>query len=181
MKLISIFLSLFMFSLNAYATPKAVIIIRHAEKINDESTGLSELGKKRAEYLVHFVNSNTELKNLGSISHIFAASPKHETSSLRSIQTAAPLEKSLNIKMNIDYTKDQVGKLSKEVLTNPKFNNKVIFIVWAHAKIAKLAEKLGADTAPKEWDDQDYDHVWILKYNGNNFEHFFEINQTFQH
>lgn len=178
MKIILTLFLLLIFQTTAYALPSAVILIRHAEKPYWGNT-LSELGEKRALNLVNFVKNDKNITDLGPINFLFAASPKHDDSSIRSIQTITPLSKSLNIFINTNYTRGQEEEVAREILSNPIYNNKVIFIAWAHAKIAKLAHKLGSYNTPSEWEDEDYDHVWILKFNKTNQIDFLEINQYF--
>lgn len=163
---------------NAYAIPSAVIIMRHAEK---PATGnvLSEEGQRRALNLVNFVRVDRNISELGAINFLFAAAPKKEDSSIRSIQTITPLAQSINLAINTNYIKDDVSRLAQDLLINSAYNNKVVLIAWAHAKIAKLARKLGALNSPEDWDDLDYDHVWILKYNNSTTPSFLEISQNF--
>lgn len=172
--------SLAFYSVSVFAVPSHVIIIRHAEKPEneDEDNTLSAEGERRAVALVNYVKKSPDMKKMGLPQFIFAASPKKEGSSIRSIQTAIPLSKDLNININTDYTRDEYDGLVKELLTNSKYNKKTIFIVWAHKRIVKMARALGAKDTPDEWEDDEYDRAWVLHFENNKSVDFENIKQN---
>lgn len=168
-----------LYSVNVFATPKHVIIIRHAEKPEDETINtLSPEGEKRAEALVSYVKNSPDMKRLGLPQFIFASSPKKEGSSIRSIQTVIPLSKALNVTINTDYMRDDYVLLVQELLTNPKYNNKTVFIAWAHKRIVKMTKALGATNAPDEWEDDEFDRTWVIHYKNNQYDSFENLKQN---
>ena len=176
----SLLILISLISLNAWATPKAVMIIRHAEKVETEET-LSEIGFKRANALVTFFSHSQFSKSNGVPDFIFAASPKDENSSIRSIQTATPIANFLKIPINKNFTREEYTYLTNEILSNPIYNNKIVLIVWAHKRIKEIAENLGAHESsglPKKWSDKNFDRLWLINFKNNSFESFKDIAQN---
>ena len=75
-----------------FAQPAQVIIIRHAEK-PDSGNGLSLKGMKRAAALVPYFLGTESLLKFGEPVAIYAQAQRHETSSIRPIETVRPLAK----------------------------------------------------------------------------------------
>jgi hypothetical protein len=53
------------------------------------------------------------------------------------------------------------------VLTDPKYDGKVVLIAWHHGKIPELARALGAKDVPDKWDPAVFDRVWEITYKDN--------------
>ena len=174
-KMIKLFL--FLFSMNAFAMPANVVIIRHAEK-PESGHILSPEGEKRALLIVDYVIKSQDMKAVGLPNFIFASNPKDEESSVRSIQTVTPLAKALKLTINTNYVADDYKKMVAEILSNPIYNQKNIFIAWGHKKIDKIAKKLGVTNYPDEWSDDDYDSVWIVNYKNNAVNNFSIVKQN---
>jgi hypothetical protein len=154
----------------AFAAPAQVILIRHAEK-PEYGAELSARGFKRAEALVKFFQTSSAVGRYGTPAAIYAAAPKHEDSSIRSIQTVTPLASALRLTINTDFTRGQVHKLARAIMENPEYDGRMVLVCWQHEAIVEIASVLAEynnsglavqSTLPYEWEDAAFDRVWIL-------------------
>jgi len=148
----------------ALATPKIILIIRHGEKVvtpdGDENSGdLTPKGLARAAALATAIP-----KNFPRPDFIFAAA--NSKKSHRVVDTVTPLSKALGEPLDTDFKNKEFADLAQEVLTDPKYDGKVVLIAWHHGHIPELAHALGATQAPDEWDPTVFDRVWVLTYHG---------------
>lgn len=157
-------------SATCFATPKEIIIIRHGDKLPQKSPGvtLSAKGQLRAEALVPYF-----LKTFGRPDFIFVSKPsaKHSKShSFREIQTVAPLANRLTqlehkaFPINYPYRAPNYANLADLLLSNVKYDNKLILVCWDHRVIPKLAKLLGVNQKLTAWPKEDFDSVYIIKY-----------------
>src|SRR3990167_2860378 len=163
--------TLFFFT-TCFSAPREIVIIRHADKLENANTGLflSPKGQVRAERFVSYY-----LKNYNVPDYIFVTRPgdllhASDGLSMRPVQTIAPLANELNVenkkfKLNDDYFKDDYGKMAKVLLSDAIYKNKMILICWHHGKINALSQLLGVKSDMKKWHHNNYDSVYILKYN----------------
>jgi phosphohistidine phosphatase SixA len=138
--------------------PKQVLLIRHAEKPDDDSPDLSPTGRKRAEALPTLF----ERGDFPAPDFIFAA--RASKNSDRSAQTVAPLAKKLKREVNASYANDDYDKLAAELLSDPRYEGKTVLICWHHGNLPELAEKLKGEGVPDKWKDGVFDRVWVLTY-----------------
>lgn len=145
--------------------PKAVILIRHAEKpIPEEaSPSLSERGWQRAKLLPQIFVNNQTLSQISLPDYLFAAGLENKDSSRRSIETLQYLSKSIQVPINDFFKRDDYKDLVDEILQNPQYNNKVIMIAWQHKILSKIAGRLGVSPKP-EWDDEKFDRIWLITF-----------------
>ena len=159
----------------AFAAPAQVVIIRHAEK-QEYGNQLSEKGFRRAEALVNFFLSVPAVTGYGTPVAVYAAAPKNEDSSIRSIQTVTPLARALNITINTDFTRGQAHKLVKDIMENPRYTGRMVLICWQHGHTTDIVRELAEYSPygpaaeiflPDEWPDAKYDRAWIIdRYRG---------------
>lgn len=158
----------------AFAAPAQVIFIRHAEK-PDIGAELSPQGFKRAAALVNFFKTNPAVTRYGAPVAIYAAAPKSEDSSVRSIQTVAPLARALGIDINDSFTRGQTNKLARDIMQNPAYEGRLVLICWQHEKIIDAAQALAeyGGTSPEvyamiplAWPSEAFDRVWIMDLKG---------------
>lgn len=145
--------------------PARVLILRHAEKIDEDlnSVLLSPRGDERAAALEQlFVKSKGRPEPLSRPDFIFAG--KNKKSSHRPVITVTPLAKSLKLEINAEYISEEPKKLADELLTNKKYDGKTILICWRHSTLPELATLLKATNAPKDWKDSVFDRVWDITY-----------------
>ena len=145
------------------ATPSQIIIIRHAEKPEQKSEDLSEVGFRRAEALKKVFEVHPELAEKGRPDFLFAAKYISGQSSKRSIQTITPLSVALNLQINTQYVTDDYKSLAKDLLTNPKYAGRSIFISWTHSNIPGLAKAFGSSTKD-DWNSNVFDRLWVLSF-----------------
>lgn len=147
-----------------HAVPAHVLIIRHAEKpADDTNTHLSPRGVERAEALAKLFNQENPFPGIGKPAAVFAASPKREEGSLRSIETATPIAFALGLKADDSYTSRDHKALANFILSHKAFTGKTILIVWTNDEIPKLAKHFGAEN-PKNWPKKSFDRVWDISY-----------------
>lgn len=154
----------------ALAAPAQVILIRHAEK-QLEGNQLSEKGFKRAEALVNFFLTAPAVTGHGTPAAIYAAAPKNEDSSIRSIQTVTPLARALGVTVNTGFTRGQAHKLVADIMQNPKYTGRLVLVCWQHGHLTDIVRELAeyspygpaAQVAlPDEWPDARFDRAWII-------------------
>ncbi len=169
-----LFLLAFLFSQAGFSYPSRIILFRHAEK---PVTGihLSAKGKLRAKKLAHFLSTDPVIISKGEPDFIFAAGQRDHESSVRSIETVQPLADKLDLKINDAFLKDDIEDLQKHIARSSKYKNKVVVISWQHEWLPFLAYELGATEAPDEWDDEDYDSIWIMDFKSSRHLYNFQI------
>src|SRR5262245_24653984 len=127
----------------AQAQPSEVLIIRHAEKPDDDSIHLSPKGRQRAEALPRmFMKSPDRPDPFPKPDFIFATKKSHHSN--RPVETVTPLARALNLDIHARFKDDEVEELATELLTNPRYTDKVVLVCWHHGKIPKLARELKA-------------------------------------
>lgn len=166
----------------AYAEPAQVILIRHAEKQPGEPV-LSAKGYKRAALLKDFFLEEAAVTQYGAPAAIYAAAPKNEDSSIRSIQTVTPLAKVLGLDIDDSYTRGQTGKLVREIMETPAYDGRMVLVCWQHDNLVKIAYGLAEYNnsprvnIPLVWDDGSFDRVWILDLKNGRVTAFKDIPQ----
>ena len=151
----------------AAAEPAQVILIRHAEKpaVGPE---LSAQGFKRAEALVKFFRNNPAVTAYGTPVAIYAAAPKHEDSSVRSIQTVTPLARAIRVNIDTSFTRGQTNKIVRAIMEEPAYDGRMVLVCWQHTNLVEIAQNLAAYnnsprvSIPLVWPDETFDRVWIL-------------------
>ena len=146
------------------AVPKIILIIRHGEKVTtpdgDENSGdLTPKGQARAAALATAIP-----KNFPHPDFIFAAA--NSKKSHRVVDTVTPLSNALGEPLDASFKNKEFADLARELLTDPKYDGKVVLIAWHHGHIPELAHALGATQAPDKWDPTVFDRVWVLTYQG---------------
>jgi phosphohistidine phosphatase SixA len=142
--------------------PRIVMIIRHAEK-PDETPGtekdpnLSKRGFQRADALAKVIPEHFPKPD-------FLIATKKSKGSDRPAETITPLSKALNETITADEKDDDFAKVAQAVLTDPKYDGKVVLIAWHHGKIPELAKALGATDAPAKWKPEVFDRVWEITF-----------------
>jgi broad specificity phosphatase PhoE len=129
-----------------------IIIIRHAEKPNDDTDPhLAPAGWKRAWAL----SSNPGL--VGPPSVIFAAAAS--LGSNRPVETISPLAAALGLSIDATISDHEIERLSAKLRALAE--GTVALVCWHHERIPKLARELGVSNAPRDYGDV-YDQVWEL-------------------
>lgn len=143
------------------AQPRAVIIIRHAEKpLNSADPNLTPRGYERATALVKRFSTPEEHPDF-----LFAA--KRSKHSDRPVETLLPLARALHVSVNSNIPDSGYAFLARDILTNHQYDGKTVLICWHHHTIPALAKALGAGDPPKSWPDRVFDRMWRIRFSGN--------------
>lgn len=145
------------------AKPKQVIIIRHGEK-PENGDSLNLKGKERAAALAPFFLGNPLVLTFGTPSAIYTTDPNAPEDVKRSYQTVYPLSQALKIPIQSSFSRTQIDELSSDVLKESSYEGKMVLISWVHQYIPQIAALLGAKDAPKTWDPNVFDRLWIITY-----------------
>ena len=141
-------------------------MIRHADRPLPKGVCLSLQGLERAASLVYFF-SGTSTYNMPPITHIFAAySDNKPQPYVRCKQTVQPIADYLKLPINTHFNQYQVAEVTKEILTNPEYDNKTVLMCWEHKHIAPLVIAFGGKD-PGFWPENVFDQVYMLTFEGN--------------
>lgn len=169
-----------LFFLSAWSAPREIVIIRHGDKLLQKPTGifLSAKGQVRAEkFLFYFI------KHFKQTHFIFTTNPVFlgkGDSSFRPTQTIAPLanyltEQGVSVTVNSLFHKEDYSKLARFLLKNPHYTGRFVLICWEHHRIAPMVKALGVKGSVPVWQNDDFDSVYILKYQKNGTLKSFQI------
>ena len=167
----------------AYALPKQIIILRHAEKT--DVGGLCAVGESRRNALVgQYLGKGAKDSLFGSEQPAaFYAVTGHtkETIEPAASSWGAPLEfpdKAYKKKFPDDWENRWTEDAAKDVLTN--YDGKIVVMTWEHHRIADedaakypltLRRLLGIDKVENDWSKNwcgsNYDFFWIVDYDPN--------------
>ena len=138
--------------------PATVLIIRHAEKLDNGESDLSFAGFGRAGLLPKAFYPGGSLP---TPQVIFAAAESAHSN--RSVQTVTPLAAALHLSVNDRFANNEYNVLAAELLSG-KYAGKVVLVAWHHGKIPQLAAALGATPPYNPWPAQQYDRIWRIDY-----------------
>lgn len=144
--------------------PKAVLLIRHAEKPADANdTGLSPAGRQRAETLHElFTKSEARPDPLPTPDIIIATRASKRSN--RPADTVTPLAGRLKLEVRCDYVNDDYVKQAAALLADPRYAGKTVLVSWHHGTLPEFAASLGATGVPAKWGDDVYDRVWVVTF-----------------
>ncbi|BCH19669.1 hypothetical protein [Mesorhizobium sp. L-2-11] len=166
--------------LDASPVDKLVMIIRHAEKpLPDRpDAGVTELGEEDDKSLTVrgwqragalaclFCSPPTPLHIPKSI--VASAPVKQDgsgTRNLRPTQTISPLALRLQIEPDTRFSKGQVDLAGPLIA----MQGSPTLVCWQHESIPRLAAAIvkRGGVAPRLWDHEDYDSIWMLGYSAS--------------
>lgn len=156
---------IYLISLNTFAIPAEILMIRHGEKPS-HGPELNDQGWQRAKALPTLFHNRDEFKRYGLPVALFAMRPDHDGGSVRAIQTLQYLSKDLGVPINTDFTRDQVSELVQKIKTDKSFDGQMVVICWEHKVLADIAKALGKSTPPP-WPGSQFDRVWALDFTDN--------------
>jgi phosphohistidine phosphatase SixA len=138
--------------------PKEILLIRHAEKTGDKADAdLNPKGYQRAAALTRLFPGQ-----FASPQFIFASA--RSAHSNRPVETVTPLSRAMKLQVNTRFANEAFAGLARELLTQPKYRGRIVLVCWHHTNIPPLAKALGVTNVPGKWPDQQFDHVWRLRY-----------------
>jgi len=148
-----------------------IMLIRHAEKPDDEDGGVDQKGKpdkhdlivrgwQRAGALVRFFakprDPNGPIKPPATI---FVTEPTTGSESKRPLHTVTPLRELLGIPIDSSISEGSEQDLADKAIAS----DGVVLIAWHHEKIPAIANLiLQNETAPQKWPGERFDVVWIF-------------------
>jgi hypothetical protein len=156
------------------ASGTVVMVIRHGEKPDDETTtgvdangnedenSMTAVGWDRAHRLVGLFDPATGPHRPGLVrpAAIYAAGPNDNGYGKRTRETVTPLADRLGLPVNTSFGKGDEEELVEHVLTGPG----PTLISWQHSEIPAIADAFGSvtPTPPSEWPDDRFDVVWTF-------------------
>src|SRR6186713_2023525 len=133
-----------------------VVIIRHGEK-NDATGNLSCKGLHRSLLLPHILNSKFRKP---SYVYVPAISNGKSTAHGRMLQTVTPMVVQDNLAVNTRFDVNASVEVGTDILKRTG----VVLVVWEHGNIPSIAGALGVKDQHLDWDDGDYDSIWVITY-----------------
>lgn len=156
--------AMFAMSSVSFATPKEVLILRHAEKPAPiEGIHLSERGLQRANALAGFFLEHPDMIDNGPAVAVFAAAAKSAGGSVRPFETISPTADRLGVSVIRDFRAGDESAIADEVLNNPIYAGKTVIICWVHDSLPSLAQAFGIN-AKLKWPSPVFDIVWKISY-----------------
>jgi len=146
-------LLLLLLPLSLMAVPAQVVIIRNAET-SSESDALSLKGRERAVALDPFFQGTPSVLFFGLPIAIFANESTKET--------VSSLANAIDVPVTDHFVSTK--ELSKEILTNPDYEGRMVLACLPQDQIAEFAKMLGAKKAPKKWSKDSHDRVWTITF-----------------
>lgn len=161
-----VFAILFLATCVGFSQPAQVILIRHAEKPDDDDNiHLSAQGRLRARALPSLFTHATEFTTHGRPVALFAARPELRKSR-RAMETLKPTAQRLHRVLQTPYYASNVSTLAATVLHGRAYRGRTVLIVWTQDYLPALAQELGVQDPPN-WDSDVYDRAWVITYDEN--------------
>lgn len=149
------------------ARPAQIILLRHAEKPEDESNlHLSAQGKERAQALVQLLTATPVFTTNGLPAALFATQLTLHGHSRRPKETLEPLAKHLKLPIQTPYPAKDYAKLAERVLHDSGYDGKTVVICWVHDFLPQLAHAFGAKPKPADWKHTVFDRVLVITFHG---------------
>lgn len=152
-------------SATSFATPKEILVIRHAEKpiVGDEGIHLSDRGLQRANALPEFFLGHPDMNDNGAPVAVYAASPKIPTGSVRAYETIAPTAARLGLPVIRNFKSGEEDVIAQDILKNPAYNGKTVVVAWVRDELPLLGAALGV-TETLRWPSSVFDRVWKFSF-----------------
>jgi hypothetical protein len=165
----------------AYAHPSRIVLLRHGEKVAPDAPDPSKLcsiGALRAQALAEYYLGKGA-PNAPAIfgekepDAFFAITPHTRETVEPSVATWG------GSKSYVPFPDDDLSKETKKAadeLAKPKYNGKIVVIVWEHHHIADAKDEddtfwsllqlgeIAHQPVPKKWEGMNYDYFWIIDY-----------------
>lgn len=174
MRVLLVFVLSLLLGAKALAAPRQIVIMRHADKLDQEETGpaLSAKGMMRSIKFAYYY-----LNKFGEPDYIVSADAKRPNGrevAIRSLQTVAPLANMLAIRhpgtgfdISHPYASSDYELLAESLLEDDKYANKTVLVCWSHSRIPKLLRALGVEGDLDDWPKYDYDTLYVLQFSAS--------------
>ncbi|WFD30426.1 hypothetical protein MSPP1_001445 [Malassezia sp. CBS 17886] len=115
-------------------------LIRHGEKFNDHTIGLSPMGKKRAECVTEMFSHGDK-----KVDAILVQDYKSSGKRIRPYETVKGLGKKLGIPVDYHCDRDDAKCAVKQIAHDVRKGAKRILVCWEHDALADIAALLGVE------------------------------------
>lgn len=162
--------------------PTRIMFIRHAEKPDGTTGGVTEAGVvdskslapqgwQRAGALVRYFCPNGPVAGANSMkpATVFAASEEDgvANASKRPIETVTPLCRYLGFDGPPEFVPSYTKMQHQEVMDEVLKREGIVLVAWEHKQIPVLIGCIpGAPPVPQTWTDTRFDITWVLDRNG---------------
>jgi len=147
------------------AQPAQVIILRHAEKPEDESHDhLSPRGEERARALVGLFTNSPALTANGLPVALFTPRVTRNRTSVRPRETLEPLAKQLHLPIFSPYQAKEFAELAGMILRNPDYRGRTVVICWVEDYLPDLGQAFGVKGRKTSWKNEVFDRVWSITF-----------------
>jgi hypothetical protein len=76
-------------------------------------------------------------------------------------QTITPLAAKYNLTINSKFHSSDISGVADDILKR----NGTVLVVWNHRGIAPIVHALGISGTVADWDENDFDSIWIVSFN----------------
>ncbi len=148
----------------AFATPSAVILIRHGEKPLS-GPELSPRGWERAKALPQ-IFSRPEFSKYGLPVCLIGMTNKKVDGSIRSLQTLHYLSEQFRVRLNDSFNRDDDQQMVRYVMKSSECHGGLVVIAWEHNVLEDIATEFGVTPKPK-WPGVIFDRIWLLEFSNS--------------
>jgi hypothetical protein len=146
--------------------PKAVLIIRHAEKPQPAEglPGLSAQGRIRAAALpslFYGLGNNQPAHARFPRPHALFATRATERSN-RPAETLVPLARALSLPIDDSYGREEHRRLATQIRSG-NHADRIVLVSWHRRGMQELALSLGVNDAPA-WPETLFDRIWKIEW-----------------
>jgi hypothetical protein len=149
----------------AAAQPARVIVIRHAEKPDDqENPNLSQAGVERSWRIVKWLTQGAVLGTNGPPAGLYAPEPTRRGFGVRCRDTLQPTARRLGQQVKTAYGSEDYEFQAQVILRDKSLRGKNVVVCWTHEFLPQLAAAFGVDPPPPKWKGGDYDTAYIITF-----------------
>uniref|UniRef100_A0A8H7N8B8 Phosphoglycerate mutase family protein n=1 Tax=Bionectria ochroleuca TaxID=29856 RepID=A0A8H7N8B8_BIOOC len=137
------------------ACKPTLYMIRHGEKPDDGSVGLSPEGEQRAQCLRTVFGSSSQY----NIGYVIAQEYKESGKRKRPYDSVAPVASDLGLEVDTSCDRDD-SKCVKKLIKNYDGDGNIL-LCWQHGQMNNILEALGAEDIENYPEDR-YDVIWTV-------------------
>lgn len=168
-RLVLLYMQSFLFFVFLVAAPAQVVIVSYAESTasgNLTSTGSCN-GVERANYFPSYLTSTATLNAYGPPAALYGARQTATYPGLNVLQSLTPSSRYFRLPIHAGYSYLESSGLADEILNNPDYDGKTVFIVWDFYEIPDLINAFGY-SSPALPTPEAYNRTYVLPFPINN-------------
>jgi hypothetical protein len=168
-RLFLLYIQSFLILAHLFAAPAQVVIVSYAESTdsgNLTSTGSCN-GVERANYFPSYLSSTATLNAFGPPAALYGARQTAAYPGLNVLQSLTPSSRYFRIPIHAGYSYLESSGLADEILNNPDYDGKTVFIVWDFYEIPDLINAFGY-SSPALPTPVAYNRTYVLPFPINN-------------